>query len=335
MRRTRTELKSWGALLIGGGLLLGLTLDAKSARADDGAARVVAREHFTRGVALARQRNYVEALREFQEAYAAVPHFSVLYNIGQAQVALGQSAEAVATLQRYLDEGGAGIDAKRRAEVEQTLTREREKTPQLAATVPAAATFEPTPAPEPPATLPATTLPTAKAPGVEPALRSNSQVAPSADEPPVDVIGSVKPARSAKPPEPRAGRRPPKLAHVEHPRAKKASRASQRTFAYVVGGTGLALAGGAVAHYLWNRGRYEEWQSKYATYFRDPTEPNRREANALSDSIDRASAVTVVLAVGAGVAFGTSSLLWVTSGPASSDKHAGGFEPFFNVKGTF
>ena len=45
MRRTRTELKSWGALLIGGGLLLGLTLDAKSARADDGAARVVAREH--------------------------------------------------------------------------------------------------------------------------------------------------------------------------------------------------------------------------------------------------------------------------------------------------
>src|SRR6185369_7607888 len=106
MRRIRIERKRWGALLIGCGLLAGVVLEPARVRADEGSERVAARQHFAKGVALAKQRAYANALSEFQQAYAAVPHFSVLYNIGQAQIALGQSAQAVATLQRYLDEGG-------------------------------------------------------------------------------------------------------------------------------------------------------------------------------------------------------------------------------------
>jgi hypothetical protein len=105
--------------------------------------------------------------------------------------------------------------------------------------------------------------------------------------------------------------------------------------AYVVGAAGLALAGGAVAHYWWNRDRYQEWRGKYTAYYDDPIEPNRRDTNALSDSIDRASAVTVVLAIGAGVALGTSGVLWITSRPPSPAEHGRRLEPFVNLQGTF
>ena len=318
MRKIRTEPRRWGALLVGCGLLLGLTLSARGAGADEGAARAAARQHFERGVLLAKQHAYADALSEFERAYAAVPHFSVLYNVGQAQMALGRSAEAVATLQRYLDEAGPSIDAKRRAEVEQVLARERRKmpgpveAPPLAPTLPAAS---PLPAVEPPPPPPTTTTTVA--------------------EPLIDLEHRKTAARRAPPKTapPRQAR--PRSAHARRVRPPKASAADQRTLAYVVGAAGLALSSGAVAHYLWNRDRYQQWQSKYNGYYHDPIEPNRRDANALSDSIDRASAVTVVLAVGAGVAFGTSGVLWITSRPPSPGRHARGLEPFVNLQGTF
>jgi hypothetical protein len=321
MRRIRTERWGWGVLL-GCGLLVAVTLSAHRVAAEEGDARAVAREHFKRGVTLAKQRVYAEALSEFQRAYAAVPHFSVLYNIGQAQIALGQSADAVVTLQRYLDEAGASIDAKRRAEVEQALAREREKMPPPVAPpvplLPAATSSArpPSPAPPPPAALPPATAPAGpltdfRAPGVAP--------------PPM------------APPRMQATRRPANArpARARRVRAPKASAADRRTLAYVVGAAGLVLSGGAVVHYLWNRDRYQDWQGRYAAYYRDPTEPNRRDANTLSDSIDRASAITVVLAVGAGVAFGTSGVLWITSSSPSTDRHTRGLEPFVNLQGTF
>jgi len=142
-----------------------------------------------------------------------------------------------------------------------------------------------------------------------------------------------------RPSSPRAqpAQRQPRARHVHARRARapKASPADQRTLAYVVGAAGVVLSAVAVVHYSWNRDRYQEWQGKYASYYRDPTEPNRRDTNALSDSIDRASAVTVVLAVGAGVALGTSGVLWVTSSPPSSDRHTRGLEPFLNLQGAF
>jgi hypothetical protein len=105
--------------------------------------------------------------------------------------------------------------------------------------------------------------------------------------------------------------------------------------AYALGGAGVALSGGALAHYFWNRSRYRDWQDAYSHYFRDPTEPNRNAANQLSKSIDDASAVTVVLALGAGVALGTSGVLWITSGAPGSASSHGGFEPFLSAAGKF
>jgi hypothetical protein len=89
---------------------------ARSARADD--PRGDARGHYARGLELGAQNGYEGALREFNEAYAISPQFAVLYNIGQAHIALGQPAQAIEALARYLQDGGDRIPAPRRTQVQ-------------------------------------------------------------------------------------------------------------------------------------------------------------------------------------------------------------------------
>jgi hypothetical protein len=101
-------------------LLWALLLAASAARAE---APIVpnttekARELFQSGLSLGKEGDLSGALRDFEAAYTARPHYSVLYNIAQTQAALGHPVEAVATLQRYLADGGKRISESRRVEV--------------------------------------------------------------------------------------------------------------------------------------------------------------------------------------------------------------------------
>jgi hypothetical protein len=79
--------------------------------------REAARAHYARGLALASQNGYAAALLEFNEAYAISPQFAVLYNIGQAHVALGHPLEAIAALSQYLRDGQDHVPPARRAQV--------------------------------------------------------------------------------------------------------------------------------------------------------------------------------------------------------------------------
>ena len=74
-----------------------------------------------RGWSSPAQNGYEGALREFNEAYAISPQFAVLYNIGQAHIALGHTAEAIEALTRYLRDGGDRIAPERRAQVERQI----------------------------------------------------------------------------------------------------------------------------------------------------------------------------------------------------------------------
>lgn len=85
-----------------------------------------ASEHFSKGLVLVRAGALEDAVQAFEAAYLAKPHYSVLYNIGQAQLKLGRRREAAITLQRYLDEGDNLVGAKRRAEVQSTIASLRE-----------------------------------------------------------------------------------------------------------------------------------------------------------------------------------------------------------------
>lgn len=111
-------------------LLFALLLAAGPVRAEPSTApgsTGKARALFQSGLALAQQGDLSGALREFEAAYAARPHYSVLYNIAQTHAALGHPVEAVATFQRYLADGGKLISEARRGEVQSLIAVNRQR----------------------------------------------------------------------------------------------------------------------------------------------------------------------------------------------------------------
>ncbi len=109
------------------------------ARAGGGDSREIARAHYARGLELAGQRGYEGALREFNEAYASSPEFAVLFNIGQAHVALDHTREAVDALTKYLRDGGDRVPSGRRVQVTAQIARLESRLAVLAAEEAAAA----------------------------------------------------------------------------------------------------------------------------------------------------------------------------------------------------
>jgi hypothetical protein len=73
--------------------------------------------HFQAGIALAQRGELAAAVTEFEAAYAASPHYSVLYNIAQTEVARGRFVQAVAAFERYLATGELAIPLDRRKAV--------------------------------------------------------------------------------------------------------------------------------------------------------------------------------------------------------------------------
>jgi len=123
MLATRGTVRRTQAILVA----LPLLAAAGTGHADD--PRGDARAHYARGLELGAQNGYEGALREFNQAYAISPQFAVLYNIGQAQVALGHPAEAIEALSRYLHDGADRIPPARRAQVQVQIAVLRSRVP--------------------------------------------------------------------------------------------------------------------------------------------------------------------------------------------------------------
>ncbi|HJK90825.1 MAG TPA: PEGA domain-containing protein [Polyangiaceae bacterium LLY-WYZ-15_(1-7)] len=104
-------------------LLVASSLGA--ARAQTEAQRAEARRHFQQGIEAFERSDFEGARIEFEAAYALVPNYQLLYNIGNVHAALGNAVEAEAAYQDYLARGGAEIDAERRAAVEAALAAQR------------------------------------------------------------------------------------------------------------------------------------------------------------------------------------------------------------------
>lgn len=79
--------------------------------------------HFQRGVQLFRENDFRSALVEFRRAQEMSKSYKVLYNIGQTEYELQDYAGALRSFQRYLEGGGAEIEASRRAQVEDDLKK--------------------------------------------------------------------------------------------------------------------------------------------------------------------------------------------------------------------
>lgn len=92
-----------------------------------GSPNTEAAQHFERGLSLAKQKAYSEAIAEFNRAYQISPHFSVMYNLGQAYIAIDQPVYAVEAMRRYLAEGGAEVPPARREQVEDAILEQERR----------------------------------------------------------------------------------------------------------------------------------------------------------------------------------------------------------------
>src|SRR5690349_18009259 len=97
-------------------VVLFATLAASTSRGDEDP-REAAGARYARGIDLANQGLYEAALEQFNAAYATSPHFAVLYNIGQAQIALGRPIQAIEALSKYLHDGADQVPLSRREQV--------------------------------------------------------------------------------------------------------------------------------------------------------------------------------------------------------------------------
>jgi hypothetical protein len=83
--------------------------------------QATARQHFEKGYRLVERGALDAAIKEFEQAYRLSPHFSVLYNLGQAYATLGRSVGAVERLERYLELGAAQINEVRARQVRELI----------------------------------------------------------------------------------------------------------------------------------------------------------------------------------------------------------------------
>src|ERR1700712_1517809 len=91
---------------------------AQGAPASDNgqAAKDEAAERFKRGIALYEEESYPAALVEFRAAYELVPAYQVLYNVARTCYQVRDYVCSLKTFDRYLADGGAAIEPKRREE---------------------------------------------------------------------------------------------------------------------------------------------------------------------------------------------------------------------------
>lgn len=106
------------------GVCVVLCLAPGSSHADPGA-KAEARQHHNLGLASMKHKAYGEAIAELNQAYDLGHDFAVLYDIGQAYIAMEQPVFAVKMLKKYLAEGGKQVSGSRRKEVEATLATQQ------------------------------------------------------------------------------------------------------------------------------------------------------------------------------------------------------------------
>jgi hypothetical protein len=104
-------------------------------------------------------------------------------------------------------------------------------------------------------------------------------------------------------------------------------------YGYVLVGAGAVVGGVALGHYLWNAGRYRDWQVAQESIEHDDSEAHYQrqvDNNELAASIERASRVTVGLTVASGVlvAGGVTWLLLDPRGNAAPAQKRASFRPF-------
>jgi hypothetical protein len=307
--------------LICGALVVVTIAHAETSQAQD--PRTAAGDHYARGIELAGQGLYEAALEQFNDAYAASPHFAVLYNIGQAQMVLGRPLEAIEALSKYLRDGADQVPLSRREQVQAQIGVLESQLAELSITTdrPGAAIrvdgrdVGRTPLYQPIRLAAGThTISASLADGSQVTrdmtLRESERQtleltfagAPPAASLAASVSGGALAATSLS--EPlllSAPANPPVEPWYYHGK-------TMRRMAYVFAGVGVLSAGAAVGVYLWKRGQYGDWQAGNAA-LQGPGDATGSAAymaqatsnNALAGSLSNANDAIIGLSIAGGV----------------------------------
>lgn len=286
---------------------------ARAQAATDESATETAKARFAHGVALAEEGDYQGALQSFSDAYAASPHVAVLYNIGQAQVALGRPLEAVSTLSRYLREGGDSVPAERRRQVESQLELLRSFLVDL--------DFDPTPEG---VTITVDGNPIGRTPLSQPV-----RIAAGTHTIAATIAETTQPAASdaARPAEPPPDAPTPAVALAQPKPAPAPPIRLRAALPYVLLGSGVGLGTAALVIYLCKRGDYQRWQDGDKALNGETPGSDRYRAQAAENQRMAASLTTanhtmlgLSIAGGALVAAGASLYVfdWVSARRSAS-----------------
>lgn len=280
-------------------LVVGLVASAK-------ADSKMAQAHYAEGLERVQQGRLAEALEAFQRAYDESPHYAVLLNLSRVARDLGQQAESIAYLKRYLVEGGDRIPAAARRRAEQEIA---EASGKAAENEPADESVVQAGAGETPSRT-----------GIEPELLTPaSPPAPSSP-------ATTGPA--ASPPLPVTLLRPA----PRQPRSNE-QRAWRVGFAAGLGGAAGSVLLASVAVKWWNHGRYTEWRDRHEQLAHELQSPAAAEAPSDYDyrigrdaaeieAIRRVDAITWVSAGAGAVMLASAVALW-WSLPEKVSLHAG------------
>ncbi len=286
--------------------LLLSALAAPASHADQDDHRAEAAAHYARGLDLANQEQYQQALDEFNAAYSAIPHFAVLYNIGQAQMALGRPIEAISALNRYLQDGADQVPASRRDLVRAQIALLEAKLAELTITTEQSGVSVRvddrevglTPLPQP-MRLPAGTHTVTASPPRGARVTRKVTLA-EGDRQTLELVFPPPAPAVVAPPAPHAEPAPSVT-----PRPETRSRVvTLRRVAVVTVAAGLLLGGAALGVYAWNGGRYQDWQHANASLPPVEGSPEYRAQaianNQLADSLTKANdAITALSITGA------------------------------------
>jgi len=294
-------------------------------------AREAAAADYARGIVLANDGLYEAALEQFDSAYTKSPHFAVLYNIGQAQIALGHPLEAIAALTKYLRDGADQVPLGRREQVQAQLGLLEARIAELTIItdtpravirvdgreVGRAPLFQPIRLAAGPHAISATTPAGGEVTrtvllgeGERQRLELALAGAAPARKPGPAVPAAPPPVPASSPPAPAP---PVSLGPISSPPASSplptpAARGPfLRWAAYALGAAGLAAEGAALGVYLWNRDGYHDWQAGNTALA--STTPGsaayRKQAltnNDLASTLTSANHAVLGLAIGGGAA---------------------------------
>jgi tetratricopeptide (TPR) repeat protein len=260
---------------------------------------------YARGIELAEQGLYAAALEQFKSAYEKSPHFAVLYNIGQAQMALGRPLEAIEALTRYVRDGADQVPLSRREQVQAQIALLESRLAELSVTTDrpgALVTVDgrevgKTPLYQPLRMAAGTHTVSITMEGITPIMR-----AIDLREGDRQALAFVVPPGVA--PKPAAAELP--AASVVAAPAPAAPPRDLRRWAYVTAAAGAAAGAAALSVYVWNRDRYDDWQATNTSLQTfAPGSAAYHEAaaanNARADSLTTANRAIVGLSIASGV----------------------------------